>query len=71
VAWCISGAQVTGSSKHWISEDVKEEIKEPEEPVSLDTAAADAVKNWRFDPARLGKEPVAVWVLLPVKFELR
>jgi len=36
----------------------------------LDVAAADAVKKWLFDPARQGRDPVAVWVLLPVKFEL-
>ncbi len=37
----------------------------------LDFAAMDAVKKWLFEPARQGKEPVAVWVMLPVKFELR
>ncbi len=37
----------------------------------LDSAAADAVKKWLFEPARMGKEAVAVWVLLPVKFELQ
>jgi TonB family protein len=37
----------------------------------LDFAAAEAVKKWLFEPARRGKEPVSVWVLLPVKFELR
>jgi periplasmic protein TonB len=37
----------------------------------LDFAAMDAVKKWRFDPARRGKDPVSVWVLLPIKFELR
>jgi TonB family protein len=36
----------------------------------LDTEAADAVKRWLFEPARVGKQPVAVWVLLPIKFEL-
>jgi periplasmic protein TonB len=36
----------------------------------LDREAADAVKKWLFEPARLGKQPVAVWVLLPVKFKL-
>jgi protein TonB len=36
----------------------------------LDFSAADAVKKWLFEPARRGKEPVQVWVLLPVKFEL-
>ena len=37
----------------------------------LDQAAADAVKRWRFDPARRGSEAVAMWVLLPVEFRLR
>jgi TonB family protein len=36
----------------------------------LDIEAAAAVKKWLFEPARMGKQPVAVWVLLPVKFEL-
>jgi TonB family protein len=37
----------------------------------LDLSAVEAVKQWRFEPARRGKEPVPVWVVLPVKFELR
>jgi len=37
----------------------------------LDQAAADAVRRWRFEPARRGSEPVAMWVLLPVEFKLR
>jgi periplasmic protein TonB len=37
----------------------------------LDAAAVDAVKRWRFEPARRGTEPVAMWVLLPVQFTLR
>lgn len=36
----------------------------------LDRAAMDAIKTWRFEPARRGKEAVAVWVILPVRFEL-
>ncbi|MGZ9125247.1 MAG: energy transducer TonB [Candidatus Binatia bacterium] len=36
----------------------------------LDNAAAEAVKKWLFEPARIGKDAVAVWVLVPVKFEL-
>ena len=36
----------------------------------LDMAAADAVRRWLFEPARMGKQSIAVWVLLPVKFEL-
>lgn len=36
----------------------------------LDRAAVEAVKTWRFEPARRGKEAVAVWVTVPVRFEL-
>ena len=36
----------------------------------LDLSAVDAVKKWLFEPARRGKDAVAVWVMLPVKFEL-
>jgi protein TonB len=36
----------------------------------LDQAAMDAVRRWRFEPARRGPEAVAMWVLLPVEFRL-
>jgi protein TonB len=36
----------------------------------LDRAASEAVKQWLFEPALRGKDPVAVWVSLPVSFEL-
>ena len=37
----------------------------------LDQAAAEAVRRWRFEPARRGAEKVAMWVQLPVEFRLR
>ncbi len=37
----------------------------------LDKAAADAVRQWHFEPARKGVEPVTTWVLLPVHFQLK
>jgi len=37
----------------------------------LDLAAMEAVKQWRFGPARRGKQSVAVWVMLPVRFALK
>jgi periplasmic protein TonB len=37
----------------------------------LDRAATDAVRRWRFDPARRGVDAVAMWVELPVEFHLR
>jgi protein TonB len=36
----------------------------------LDRAAMEAIRTWLFEPARRGKEAVAVWVILPVRFEL-
>jgi len=37
----------------------------------LDQSAMDAVRRWRFEPARRGSEPVAVWVVIPVEFKLQ
>lgn len=39
--------------------------------LALDEAATAAVARWRFEPARNGAEPVAVWVLIPVEFRLK
>jgi protein TonB len=37
---------------------------------ALDYAAAEAIKRWRFSPARYGDEPVASWVRIPIVFRL-
>ena len=37
---------------------------------ALDRAAVEAVKQWRFEPARRGDEAVTVWVIVPVRFKL-
>ena len=37
---------------------------------ALDRAAAEAVRKWRFEPARNGSVAVAVWVVVPVEFRL-
>lgn len=37
----------------------------------LDEAALEAVRRWRFVPARRGDQPVAAWVLVPISFSLR
>jgi len=36
----------------------------------LDEKAIEAVRNWRFDPARKDGEPVAVRVNLDVEFRM-
>jgi periplasmic protein TonB len=38
--------------------------------VDMDRAAVEAIRTWLFEPARRGKEAVAVWVTLSVRFEL-
>lgn len=40
-------------------------------PFGLTEAALDAVERWRFEPARLHGEPVAVFLYLSVDFRLR
>lgn len=37
----------------------------------LDQSALDTVRRWQFVPARLGPEPVAAWVLVPIAFTLK
>jgi len=37
---------------------------------ALDTAALEAVKGWKFAPARRGQEPVEQPVLVPIVFRL-
>jgi len=37
---------------------------------SLDAAAIAAARTWRFEPARRGADPVAVWILRDVQFRL-
>ncbi len=36
----------------------------------LDQVALEAVRQWRFVPARQGDQPVAAWVLVPIAFSL-
>ena len=37
---------------------------------ALDRAAAEAIKRWRFHPARHGQNPVESWVRIPIEFRL-
>lgn len=47
------------------------EVRQTSGSAMLDAAALDAVKGWRFVPARQGSEPVAAWVIVPVIFTLQ
>ncbi|MBI5898840.1 MAG: energy transducer TonB [Rhodocyclales bacterium] len=37
----------------------------------LDQVALDTVRRWKFVAARLGQQPVAAWVLVPIAFTLK
>lgn len=38
--------------------------------LGLTDAARDAIGRWRFHPALSGRNPVAVWVEIPIEFKL-
>ena len=37
----------------------------------LDRHAVESVSGWRFEPARRGGTAIAMWVRVPVRYELR
>jgi protein TonB len=37
---------------------------------ALDRAAAEAIKRWRFIPARYGDKAVESWIRIPIEFRL-
>jgi protein TonB len=47
--------------------DVEQSAGHPD----LDQAATEAVRRWRFEPARRGEQAVAMWVRLPVEFRIK
>ncbi len=46
------------------------EIKHSSGSPRLDAAASEAVRRWKFVPARRGDVPVEAWVVVPVSFRL-
>jgi protein TonB len=46
------------------------ELKRSSGSSRLDHSALEAVRQWRFVPARRGNDTVAAWVVVPVEFNL-
>ncbi len=46
------------------------EIKASSGSRRLDQAATEAVKKWRFIPAKRGNQPIVGWALVPINFQL-
>jgi protein TonB len=49
----------------------KVELKESSGSDMLDRAAQEAIRRWRFVPAKRGEAAFADWVVVPIKFTLR
>ncbi len=68
-----SGDQGTVMLKVLVSAEgapLRVELDQSSDSRALDGAALDAVKNWRFVPARRGAENIEGWVRVPVVFRL-
>ena len=49
----------------------KVELRTSSGSARLDGSALEAVRHWKFVPARQGDRPVAAWVLVPISFSLQ
>jgi protein TonB len=47
------------------------ELKQSSGFPRLDNAAREAVQAWKFIPAKKGDQPVAAWVVIPIRFSLK
>jgi len=68
-----AGEQGTVTLKVLVSVDGlprRVEVEKTSGASRLDAAALDAVRRWRFVPARHGAAPIESWVLVPVVFRL-
>jgi len=54
-----------------VGEAAKVELKSTSGYRRLDDSALEAVRQWKFVPARLGERPVDAWVVVPIKFSLK
>lgn len=67
------GAEGTVVVKAYVTEQGRVDKVQVEQSTGhpdLDQAAVEAVGRWHFEPARQGRQPVAMWVSIPVKFIL-
>lgn len=46
------------------------EINSSSGSAALDRAAAEAIRRWRFHPARHGNQPIESWLRIPIEFRL-
>lgn len=66
-------AHVEGTVQVWVlvgRDGRVEQVRVHRSVPMLDEAAVEAVRRWRFTPARAGEQPVRAWVSIPVRFRL-
>jgi protein TonB len=67
------GVEGTVTIKAYVTEQGRVEQVQVEQSAGhadLDAAAVEAVGRWRFQPARRGRQAIAMWVSIPVRFML-
>ena len=67
------GVEGTVIIKAYVTEQGRVEQVQVEQSAGhadLDVAAVEAVGRWRFQPARQGRQAIAMWVSIPVRFVL-
>ena len=67
------GVEGTVLIKAYVTEQGRVEQVQVEQSAGhadLDAAAVEAVGRWRFQPARRGRQAIAMWVSIPVRFML-
>jgi len=73
IAARVRGEQGTVRVRVLVGEDgtaLQVQLKESSGSKVLDRAAMEAIRNWKFIPARRGDKPVADWLVVPVRFRL-
>jgi protein TonB len=66
----IEGTVLIRSKVSAAGECLRAELKKTSGSDLLDQAALEAVKKWRFVPARRGSQAVVAWVEVPITFKL-
>jgi len=66
----IEGTATVRAEISATGECLRAELRNSSGAEILDRAALEAVKKWRFVPARRGNQAVVAWVEVPITFQL-
>ena len=71
----LRDAGIEGAPEVWVHIDdqgtvIDTRIYKSSDVEALDAAALEVAKVMRFTPARNGDQPVAIWVVIPIRFSV-